>query len=186
MPTSASARQAAAQNPLWDFSVEVYELDGVKKACLALQNRFGADVNMVLFLLWLAESGVGRDNLAQYMGAALKLSRDWQRNLVEPLRVARNNLKDYVENTALTDGQAEVMTVLRERIKACELDMERMQTLAMYGLVADSAADAAPVEPETAREHATNNLTVYFSATGVALDPLGKSHVERILDAVFA
>jgi uncharacterized protein (TIGR02444 family) len=186
MPTSAATPQhASARNPLWEFAVEAYDRNGVKKACLALQNRFGADVNMIMFLLWLADSDVGKDHLAQYMGAALKLSRDWQRSLVEPLRNARNNLKDYIESNPLTDEHAGALKVLRERIKACELDAERMQTLAIYNLVTDNADDSARANRATAREHALNHLNVYFSATGVTLDPLGKSHVEQILDAVF-
>lgn len=185
MPTTAAHTHASARNPLWEFSVRVYDLDGVKKACLALQNRFGADVNMIMFLMWLADSGIDRGRLAQYMGAALKLSRDWQRSLVEPLRTTRNNLKDYIENTPLTESQVAALSALRERVKGCELDTERMQTLAMYNLVEDSGLGDAPVAHAKAREHASNHLSVYFSATGVTLDPLGKAHVEHILDSVF-
>lgn len=172
-------------NPLWDFAVDVYDREGVTKACLALQNRFGADVNMILFLLWLADSGIGQANLARYMGTALKLSRDWQRNFVEPLRTARNNLKTYVEANLLSDEQAKSVERLRQNVLTSELDMERMQMLALFNIVSDERQDAEDVEPHLARERAANSLNVYFSATGVALDPLGKSHVATILDAAF-
>jgi hypothetical protein len=35
------------------------------------------------------------------------------------------------------------------------------------------------------RQDAQNNLNVYFTATGVKLDPLGQTHVIRLLQAVF-
>ena len=41
----------------WRFSLELYARDGVPAACLALQDREGADVNLVLLALWLGESG---------------------------------------------------------------------------------------------------------------------------------
>lgn len=172
-------------NPLWDFAVEVYDRDGVKKACLALQNRVGADVNMILFLLWLAESGIGQSHFAQVMGAALKLSRDWQRNFVEPLRTARNNLKTYAESHQLSNAQANSVEKLRRDVLASELEMERMQMLALYTIVSDAHSNADDIDSDAARERAVNSLNVYFSATGVSLDPLGKTHVAKILDAVF-
>jgi uncharacterized protein (TIGR02444 family) len=36
----------------WDFSVRTYGRPGVAEACLALQNRDGADVNMLMFAAW--------------------------------------------------------------------------------------------------------------------------------------
>ena len=77
------------------------------------------------------------------------------------------------------------MAALRERIKQCELDMERMQTTALYGLVG-TGGPTTTVATATQREMACNNLNVYFTATGVNLDPLGHTHVKQILDAVFA
>lgn len=184
MAVKEDVKPGATQNPLWEFSNWAYEDEGVKKACLALQNRLGCDVNMIMFLLWLADSGIGQSRLAQYLGAALKISREWQKTLVEPLRAVRNNLKDFSESGQLGADKAAV-TAIRERVKACELDMERLQTAAMYGLVTDTRTEYKRADKKLARNNATNNLTVYFSATGVNLDALGKSHVALILDGVF-
>jgi len=175
----------AKGNPLWDFVTWAYAEPGVEKACLALQNRLGADINMVLFCTWLAYRGTGTTHLARFLAAALKLSREWQRSLVEPLRTCRENLKDVIETSTLVGGDRIAASSLRDRIKQCELDMEQLQTLAFYGLVTDGTDQALARSPAEQKDDALNNLTVYFAATGIKLDPLGQTHVMRILTTVF-
>jgi hypothetical protein len=63
--------------------------------------------------------------------------------------------------------------------------MEHLQTLAFYGLVSDGVDEGLTRSPAEQKDDANNNLTVYFAATGVKLDPLGQTHVMRILTAVF-
>jgi uncharacterized protein (TIGR02444 family) len=43
---------------LWDFSLRIYGLPGIAPACLRCQDDAGADVNMILLLLWTAKGGV--------------------------------------------------------------------------------------------------------------------------------
>ena len=45
----------------WAFSLEVYGRPGVAPACLALQDRHGLDVNLLLFCCWAASQGVTLD-----------------------------------------------------------------------------------------------------------------------------
>jgi uncharacterized protein (TIGR02444 family) len=180
-----SSPALAKGNPLWDFSTWAYAQPGVEKACLALQSRMGLDINMVMFCLWLAYRGSGTANLAQYLGSALKLSRDWQRSVVEPLRTCRNNLKDFLEDSGFAGTNLDTATALRDRVKHCEVDMEHLQVIAMYSLVHDGLDDGMQRPPAEQKEDAQNNLMVYFSATGVKLDPLGQTHVMRVLTAVF-
>lgn len=171
-------------NPLWDFSTWAYKEAGVEKALLALQGKHALDVNIVLFCLWLAHIGVGSSQLARYLAGALKLSRDWQRNLVEPLRAVRTAMKDFIDTSDMVGPNRLAASELRERVKACELDMEHLQVLALYDLVHESA-EPRERSPAEKKDDANNNLTVYFSATGVKLDPLAQAQVMRILTAVF-
>jgi uncharacterized protein (TIGR02444 family) len=174
---------ATASLSLWDFAVAIYGRAGVQDACLALQNRLGADVNMMMFCLWLAACDEAPSDLARFLGSALKISRDWQRTLIEPLRSTRLRLKDLAADTAGGAVDAQALLALREQVKKCELEAERLQILALAGLV-ERVEDAAS-GPAARRAAAANNLDVYFAATGVTLDPLGESHVARILDAAF-
>jgi len=177
--------QAVKANPLWDFVTWAYKRDGVEKACLALQNRLKADVNIILFCLWLSHRGAGTTNLAKYLGTALKISRDWQRDLVEHVRTARQNLKDAIETGAFAGGEQAAAEALREQIKQCELDLERLQTLALYNLVTTGDDRGVSRSPAEQKDDAHNNLTVYFAASGIKLDPLAQTHVMRILTAIF-
>lgn len=183
IPEAPSA--TVKSNPLWDFMTWAYKEPGVEKACLALQAKHAIDVNILLFCLWLAHRSVGSSMLARYLAGALKLSRDWQRNLVEPLRTARNNMKDFIENSDMAGPNRVAASELRDRIKACELDTENLQTLALYALVLDGSDEGRHRSPAEQKDDANNNLTVYFTATGVKLDPLGQAQVMRILTAVF-
>ncbi len=179
----------ARGNPLWDFVVWAYAEPGVEKACLSLQNRLGVDINMLLFCAWLAYRGTGTAHLAKFLGPALKLSREWQRTLVGPLRGCRENMKDVIETSGLTGLDRAAAADLRERIRQCELDMEQLQTLAFYSLVVGEGGateeGSALRSSADQKDDALNNLTVYFAATGVKLDPLAQTHVMRILTAIF-
>jgi|GEM_PF-1395460 len=177
--------EIAKGNPFWDFASWAYAEPDVEKACLALQNRLGADVTMLMFCMWLAQRGTPGGNLARYLGAAIKLSRDWQRSFVEPLRNCRNNFKDFIINTDMGGAEQSAANALRDRVLQCELDMEQLQMLAMYSLVVDNEMKEELRSVAAQRQDAQNNLNVYFSATGVKLDPLGQTHVVRILQAVF-
>lgn len=181
----SSVDEVLKANPLWEFVTWAYKQDGVEKACLSLQNRLNADVNIILFCIWLSYRGAGTAHLATYLGTALKISRDWQRNLVEPMRASRQNLKYALETTALADGERQAAEALRERIKQCELDLERLQTLALYGLVATGDDRGVARAPAEQKDDALNNLTVYFAASGIKLDPLAQTHVMRVLSAIF-
>jgi uncharacterized protein (TIGR02444 family) len=186
MPFLRPKENALAKgNPLWDFATWAYNQPDVEKACLALQNRLGADVNTIMFCLWLAQRGTPGGHLARYLGAAIKLSRDWQRSFVEPLRMARNNFKDFIVNTDMGTSELTAANALRDQILKCELDMEQLQMLAMYSLVIDNEMIDELRSSTEQRQDAQNNLNVYFAATGVKLDPLGQTHVVRLLQGIF-
>ncbi len=183
---TSNTSETGIGNPLWDFSVWVYGEPEVENACLDLQNRLGADVTMLMYCLWLAHRSTPSEHLARYLGAAIKLSRDWQRSFVEPLRTSRHNFKEFLLNTDMAEPELSDAAALRERIKKCELDMEQLQMLAMYNLVIDGDTPEQTRSTAEQREEAQNNLSVYFVATGVKLDPLGQSQVNRLLQAVFS
>ena len=60
---------------LWDFSVELYARPGVAAACLALQDRAGADVCLLLAALWLERRGVALEAVRVTEAAALACAR---------------------------------------------------------------------------------------------------------------
>ncbi len=108
-----------ADHPFWDFSLAVYGRPGVAEACLALQDRHGLDVNLLLFCCWAGAKGRALD--AGDMARLIAAAGPWNAEVVRPLRTARRWLK--TQRSAPRD-QAEI---LRARIKADELEAERLE-----------------------------------------------------------
>jgi uncharacterized protein (TIGR02444 family) len=131
-------------SPFWRFSLAFYRSSGVAEACIALQDGAGVDVNLLLFLLWNASrhrafSASEIEDLERQIGP-------WRDAVVIPLRTIRRALK--APPPIVEAGTAEAF---RTRIKATELEAERLQQEALYALSqarelghpVASAADAA-------------------------------------------
>ncbi|GAB5451026.1 MAG: TIGR02444 family protein [Halioglobus sp.] len=115
------------QNPLWTYSLEVYQREGVAPLCLQCQDRFGCDVNLLLYGGWLAVQGLALtpEHLARIDAGV----DEWRQRVVRPLRALRRELRGYA---AAED--------IRARISAVELDAEQQQQLQIYRLHQASAA----------------------------------------------
>ena len=117
-------------NPLWDYSVELYRRPGVEAACLELQRRHGLDVNLVLLCCWLASSGVELDALRARAGAVAS----WQAEVVRLLRALRQRLKARLadpEPRSVVERCPGLAAAIRERALALEIDGERLAQLGL-------------------------------------------------------
>lgn len=142
-------------SPFWRFSLDFYRRPGVAEACLALQDGDGVDVNLLLFLLWLATAK--RRVSAGTVAAVAARAERWREDVVRPLRALRRRLKDGSDLVAA--GAAEA---LRTRIKAVELEAERLQQEALYALAAELAAEDGASVAAAARA----NVAAYQQAAG--------------------
>src|SRR5882724_7777191 len=96
---------------LWRFSCAFYAQPGVSEALIALQDRAGLDVNLILFALWQGAYGRHRMSHAEVM-AAERSAGPVRAAIVLPLRTLRRKLR--------SDRDADIQR-LRERIKTLEL-----------------------------------------------------------------
>jgi uncharacterized protein (TIGR02444 family) len=161
----------AAGSPFWRFSLQFYRRPGVAEACIALQEDSGVDVNLLLFLLWHAMQGrvLSGPEIESLEGRIAP----WRQQTVVPLRVIRRALKSP---PALVEaGTAEAF---RTRIKAVELEAERLQQEAMYALV---QAGLLGKEASAPAEAARHSVDAYESS---CLAPFAKPAVEKLLDAL--
>jgi uncharacterized protein (TIGR02444 family) len=123
----------------WRFSLAFYERPGVSKALIALQDRAGLDINLVLFAIWIGVSGRGRLAREELTTADL-IVRPIRTHIVEPLRALRRKLRFYPDADILH---------LREGIKALELAAEEAiqkrlgRTARPIGNAPDPAASAS-------------------------------------------
>ncbi len=147
----------------WDFSVRTYGVSGVSQACLALQDERGVDVNMMLYCIWIgATRGVFNEQLYR---AAMDYSHDWAAHVVRPLRAARTWMKS--EGCRREGAPAESCMSVRKRIKAVELEAEKLQQDALESFALDQDG-----EPEKNNQviAAVENIKRYFADIEVHLD----------------
>ena len=152
----------------WRFSLAFYERPGVADALIALQDRDGFDVNLVLFALWLGISGRGPldgDTLA----AAERVAETLRSEIVEPLRSLRRKLRDHA------DGDVQR---LREGVKALEIAGEKLVQLRLARLAGNASAKPSP-GGRRAAAHA--NLALYLGGEGVCSKEA--AIIEEALDA---
>jgi uncharacterized protein (TIGR02444 family) len=109
-----------ADSPFWRFSLGFYALPDVAPACIRLQDEGGADVNLLLFLLFVAESRslVTEDDI-------IKLDHmiaPWREDAVKLLRQLRRRLKE-----GIPDMPPAMSETFRTQIKKLELESERLE-----------------------------------------------------------
>jgi uncharacterized protein (TIGR02444 family) len=114
----------------WSFSLKFYSQPEDGSVCLDLQDRFGADVNIVLYGLWQAyrERRLSDGDVRN----VIELVGTWQVNVVRPLRTVRRFLKSRAPGWPSQD-----IDLLRQRVKAEELQAEHLQQSAMEAAFAD-------------------------------------------------
>ena len=145
-------------SPFWRFSLRLYRQPGVADACIALQEQAGVDVNLLLFLLWHATQ---KRALSQADVAQLERRiAPWRNTTVIPLRTMRRALKS--PPTLVAGARAELF---RTKIKAVELEAERLQQEAMYELAGPALLGVAASSLEDA---ARANVAAYAAMCGGA------------------
>ena len=146
--------------PIWDFVLNYYKQDGVSPAAIAMQDTLGIDVNMILFLMWLA--GSKRTLSEAEIRRVGETSRPWQHQVVVPIRAIRRLLK---ENAPLVEQQTALD--YRKKISALEIEGEQLQLNAMGALVKDLKPGNAGSTGDAAR----TNLAGFAAIVGKPFPP---------------
>jgi len=154
----SDALSASQGSPFWQFSLRFYRLPKVADACIALQEKAGIDVNLLLFLLW--QAGQRRSLSAADVAALDAQVAPWRDATVIPLRAVRRALKLPPALVAPPTTEA-----FRGRIKAVELEAERLQQEAMYALAPLGVEGGEPGAAARA------NIDAYQEALGVRFAP---------------
>jgi len=135
----------------WSFTLAFYGREGVSPALIGLQDRFGHDVNLLLYACWLGlHEGVALT--AQERDAAGARARLWRESVLIPLRSARRGIK------AATVAQTEPVY---SAAKALEISAEQVA----QRLMAEGAPAARPgVTLAERRRLAAANLGLCLSS----------------------
>ena len=173
---NSSSEKPREESPFWRFSLRFYSRPSVAAACLALQDEAGADVNLMLFLLFLAEHKrqVTREDIARLDGTV----RSWRDCVVKPLRELRRVLK-----TGIGEIPIAVSETFRGQIKRLELESEQIEQHLLEGCEPASLGVSAAFRDRIAEA----NLTAYSDHLGgfpvqaltpilAAFDEFGRHH----------
>src|SRR5437870_3409733 len=114
MMRDASPEHREAGEALWRFSVALYARPGVAAALLALQDRAGHDVNLMLYALWLGTYRL-RLHKEEFLAA---------QDLIAPLDDTIAVLRR--QRRALRDNPNPDMAALRRCVLRLELEAERL------------------------------------------------------------
>jgi uncharacterized protein (TIGR02444 family) len=141
--------------PFWRFSLQFYRQRGVSDACIALQDGCGVDVNLLLFLFWLASTGrmVTADEVKKFDDEV----RSWRELTIIPIRDTRRKLKGA--KTLLDPAKQEAF---RDKVKAVELSAEKLQQEALYDFTKSGPLGREAPPPEAARA----NVAAYQRVIG--------------------
>jgi uncharacterized protein (TIGR02444 family) len=157
------------KSPFWRFSIAFYAVPGVAPACIELQDKANVDVNVLFFLLWNAS--LGRAFNAAEVTEVEHAIGPWRDMAVVPIRNVRRALK-----TPPPAMPPEAAESLRTRVKAVELEAERLQQEALYNLAQSSRLGRPAPSPAAA---ARDSVSSYQGVIG----PFPPEPLEAVLTA---
>jgi uncharacterized protein (TIGR02444 family) len=167
--SEADQGAAARKSPFWRFSIKFYAVPGVAQACIELQDQAKVDVNVLFFLLWNATQG--RALNAADVAEVERAIGPWREMAVVPLRNLRRALKSPPPVLAPETAEG-----FRTRIKAAELEAERLQQEALYDLAQTGALGRPAKSPV---EAARDSISSYQGVIG----PFPPGPLETVLSA---
>jgi len=155
-----------------EFAASAYQRGDVASRCIEWQDRFGADVLIVLFCCWRADHGAETgESLLRRAAAATRIM---EHHLLQPLRAARRALQAVqTHNPALRR--------CREAVLERELQCEWLKADVLAGLATDSATPEAGASSVMI---ATRALTCYLRLIG-EVDANVKREADHMARAVF-
>jgi len=165
--------QKSTETPFWRFSLAFYRQAGVSDACIALQDGCGVDVNLLLFLFWLASDD--RQLSAEEVQMLDDNVRDWRNLTIIPIRDARRKLKGAA--TLVAPGKQEAF---RTKVKAIELDAERLQQEALYEFTQSGPLGSEASPPVAARA----NFAAYEQVLGARFPQAAVDVLTAAFDAI--
>src|SRR5262249_55484180 len=140
------------QNDFWQFSLALYGQPGVARECLELQDKFGLNINLLLFCAWLGCRGIILTR--EHLEGVSRSIASWHDNVVHPLRGLRRQMKLQHEN----------MSALRAQVQRIEIEAEQVEQAMLFDY-------AQRIASRSESDAVTHNINEYLAMTsGEAAD----------------
>jgi uncharacterized protein (TIGR02444 family) len=156
----------------WEFSLAYYSRERVSAACLSLQNRRGADVNILLLCCWLATLGLRVEPSGLHSANAAVEA--WRRDVLERLRGARRAVADQFPELATSDRRS-----IKHGILSVELECER---LAQEKIAQAATAVVAAEDGATPLQIASSALETYLDMIVGSPDEQDAEDLQALLE----
>jgi uncharacterized protein (TIGR02444 family) len=170
---SEGVMSAFPPTPFWDFSLAVYGRPGVAPACLALQQRHGADVNLLLFCAWFGAAGHGRLT-ADDFDALDRLVADWHQGVVRHLRALRVELRG-----GRPPLPGDLVAEVRRRVQKVELDAEHAEQVVLAAWAEDRGRTTE--DDDAALADAAANMLAYVAILTPRPDDADRADLDAVL-----
>jgi uncharacterized protein (TIGR02444 family) len=136
----------------WSFSLDFYGKQNVAKACLSLQDRRDADVNLLLLAAYLAAKGHVLDDT--HLSIADGMTAGWRAAVLQQLRQVRRRLPKFAEEVPEEDRKE-----VKQKILEAELAAEQVAHRLIFKRLDDAPM---PTEGGSPKERAEKNLKLYL------------------------
>jgi uncharacterized protein (TIGR02444 family) len=163
----------------WAFALDVYARPGVADACLKLQGEAGVDVMMLLVIAFAAVHLRILLTPAE-IGELDEACRPWREQIVWPLRTIRSGLKKGPSPAPSPETEQ-----FRSKIKAAELEAERLQNQLLAERLTKLIADKPPPgKPKQLTVDADELRSVLRSVVMLFLERCGNKPIGNLVRSI--
>ncbi len=174
-------------HPFRDFSASLYCKPGIADASLFVQERYGLNINLVLFCVWVADTGGGALTTGN-IATALRRLADWQKHVIKPLREIRRACR----HEALGIPECLLQT-FQPQIETVELGAEHIEQLVLGEFARGLASTAGGSSLDKGRGNPVDNpagdavcsLKAYMDELDIVPDDQLTECLSVILQAAF-
>jgi uncharacterized protein (TIGR02444 family) len=168
------------EGPQWSFAVDLYGRPAVSEACLALQDRLGGDVCLLLFALFVAREHQRALDEGDFerLDAAVA---DWRREVIEPLRSLRRRLKGAPHPAPSPHTNA-----VRQHIQTAEIAAEQIELAMLARCLAQRphAGGTASADASTVLDRLARFFALRSAHPAAATSPETRTALKTIADAL--
>ncbi|GAB1260912.1 TIGR02444 family protein [Aurantivibrio plasticivorans] len=139
------------ENPLWDYVTTLYGNKRLQGLLLEWQDNVGVNINVVLFMLWLAEQRkVMDEGQIDVIESAIE---SLHHSFVLPLRALRRRA------AAHCDSATSPWLMSKKKILDAEIQAEQMVIATLYAWSIDCTSEATDLDIDSLKQH---NLSTYL------------------------
>jgi uncharacterized protein (TIGR02444 family) len=172
--------QVVADNDLWQYALKLYAKEGVSKACIALQEEFLLNVNVILACCWFAATGRGTVSKNIFNNLLSNLN-PWNEKITRELRTLRRQMTELDQ-----DSNNGMDKNTKFELKNQALQLELYSEKAQQAILFDYLCGYNKIRRGQQRtKDAMTNMQHYFSVSKIILNESGYESSRLILAAAF-